>query len=661
MYRLIGIAIVIWIIVRIVEWIGDFLGDISSNRAQAREIREKQKTIRNSLLAKFWERVKWESLDVRNADVINYYANKITASSSVSSIRGLIENCINDISVLEWKRIDDEDFHKNLEEYFNDKVIEEKEIERKQKYLDDLEKQTRYKFEELDERLKKFNNRIDQIESNVNGVSVWEDLNYYNKSKHYISIDSLLKDIIFYNEKKFDKTEEKELLIWDIINKTLREQTWFSIKDYVDGSSLKAIDSVLSKEELKKLTPNELPKDLLKWSKASLSYLQSLYASANKKMVSITKVFNERIPTIKNNLKKLLQEHNNKAQEIINWLQKNSVKAIEEYNTILLMNSEYDNMFDKEFTLEYNNTSKILIIEYMFPDLDNFPDIKEIKISAKGIRKEVKYSASALGQLYDNYISAICIRKIYEICKNDPNNSIDAVSFNWWVDTINKWTWKKESLCIASIQIRKEDIININLRNIDPKTSFRAFKWVCAAKLSSLTPIKPIMTINKKDKRFVEWYDVIDKVDNTTNLASMDWQDFENLIRELFGKIYSKNGWEVKVTQASRDWWIDAVAFDPDPVTWWKIVIQAKRYTNVVWVSAVRDLYWSVHNEWAMKGILVTTSNFWSDAYQFAKDKPLTLLSWNELLYLLQEHGYHAHINIKEAKKELKSKELEWK
>jgi restriction system protein len=61
-------------------------------------------------------------------------------------------------------------------------------------------------------------------------------------------------------------------------------------------------------------------------------------------------------------------------------------------------------------------------------------------------------------------------------------------------------------------------------------------------------------------------------------------------------------------------------------------------------------LFGTVHNEGATKGILVTTSDYGPDAYDFAKDKPLTLLSGSELLYLLGKHGYEAKIDIKEAK-----------
>ena len=134
-------------------------------------------------------------------------------------------------------------------------------------------------------------------------------------------------------------------------------------------------------------------------------------------------------------------------------------------------------------------------------------------------------------------------------------------------------------------------------------------------------------------------------------------KDFEHLIREIFEKEFAQHGGEVKVTQASRDGGVDAIAFDPDPIRGGKIVIQAKRYTNVVGVAAVRDLYGTVVNEGATKGILVTTAEYGADSYEFAKDKPITLLNGSNLLHLLAKHGHSAKIDLKEAKRILSEKE----
>ena len=244
----------------------------------------------------------------------------------------------------------------------------------------------------------------------------------------------------------------------------------------------------------------------------------------------------------------------------------------------------------------------------------------------------------------------IALRTIHEIFEADVINAIEAVSFNGWVESMNRATGKMQNACILSIQPKKTEYLEIELANVKPKACFKKLKGVGSSQLYTITPIKPLLKINREDKRFIDSYEVVGDIDNSTNLAAMDWQDFEHLIRELFEKEFISGGGEVKVTQSSRDGGVDAIAFDPDPIRGGKIVIQAKRYTNTVGVAAVRDLYGTVVNEGAIKGILVTTSDFGPDAYNFASDKPVTLLNGGNLLHLLGKHGHEAKIDLKAAK-----------
>ncbi|MDP6606724.1 MAG: restriction endonuclease, partial [Dehalococcoidia bacterium] len=69
-----------------------------------------------------------------------------------------------------------------------------------------------------------------------------------------------------------------------------------------------------------------------------------------------------------------------------------------------------------------------------------------------------------------------------------------------------------------------------------------------------------------------------------------------------------------------------------------------------VGVAVVRDLYGTVMNDGATKGILVTTADYGPDSYDFAKDKPLTLLNGSNLLSLLEKHGHEARIDLQEAR-----------
>jgi restriction system protein len=303
--------------------------------------------------------------------------------------------------------------------------------------------------------------------------------------------------------------------------------------------------------------------------------------------------------------------------------------------------------------LDYNPDNKILIVEYSLPSIEQFPTLNEVRF-IKNELKEYFISEAQILRMFDTAMYNVTLRTIHELFEADNANAIEAVSFNGWVEAVNSAIGKRENNCILSIQVKKAEFLEINLSHVDPKTCFKNLKGVGSSKLSGLTPIQPIMQINRTDKRFTNHYEVANFIDSSTNLASMDWEDFEHLIREVFAKEFSSNGGEVKVTQASRDGGVDAIAFDPDPIRGGKIVIQAKRYTNTVGVSAVCDLYGTVMNEGATKGILVTTADYGPDAYDFVKGKPLTLMNGANLLYLLEKHGHQARINIREAKEALK-------
>ena len=325
--------------------------------------------------------------------------------------------------------------------------------------------------------------------------------------------------------------------------------------------------------------------------------------------------------------------------------------AVVEYCTHVLSSSKYPDCFPHRFEIDYNPKTKLLIVDYSLPSIESIPRVKEVKyVKSSDEFKESYLTDSFISKLYDSVIYQVVLRLAFELFRADANDALDLIVINGWVQSIDKSTGKDVNACIVSLQTKRQEFLSINLDKVDPKACFKNLKGVGSSKLSSLTPIAPILQFDRNDKRFVASYTVTESLDDSTNLAAIDWEDFEHLIRELFEKEFSQSGGEVKVTRASRDGGVDAVAFDPDPIRGGKIVIQAKRYTNTVGVSAVRDLFGTVMNEGATKGILVTTSDYGPDAYEFAKGKPITLLTGGNLLHLLEKHGYKAKIDLKAAK-----------
>lgn len=332
------------------------------------------------------------------------------------------------------------------------------------------------------------------------------------------------------------------------------------------------------------------------------------------------------------------------------------VNAIEKYIEIVLDNIDFPIDYVKEYEVEYNSESKNLIVDAFFPTIEDMPTLKSVSyIKTKQELKESFFTTPQIKKVYDNAVYQMVLSILnYLFNVNKYYDIVNSIVLNGIVNTVDKTTGQDIKACILSVRSSKEDFSKLNLSAIDPKAWFRSSKGIAAASISNITPVQPVQTINREDKRFVEGYDVVDSIDLGDNLAAIDWMDFENLIREVFSEEFSENGSEVKITQASRDGGVDAIAFDADPIRGGKIVIQAKRYTNVVGVSAVRDLYGTLINEGAMKGILVTTSYYGNDAYDFAKDKPIQLIDGAGLLGLMEKHGHKARIDLQEAKKIIK-------
>jgi restriction system protein len=326
-------------------------------------------------------------------------------------------------------------------------------------------------------------------------------------------------------------------------------------------------------------------------------------------------------------------------------------KAVSRYCEMLLGTSLYPDFLDLEFSVGFNPLNGMAVIECELPDKDAVPTLQKVTfVSSSRETKEKHITVAERDRLYDSLLYQVALRAIFELIHGDEIGVLKLVVFNGWVDALNPATGQRNHGCILSLQASKDEFNAIDLARVEPRACFKQLKGVSAARLSGMSPVRPILQLQTDDPRFVSAYAVADQLESGYNLATMDWEDFEHLVRELFEKEFGQNGAEVHVTRVSSDGGVDAVVLDPDPIRGGKIVIQAKRYTNTVGLSAVRDLYGTVINEGANRGILVSTADYGSDSYEFVKGKPLSLLNGSNLLSLLEKHGHKARIDLKEAK-----------
>ncbi|OOG60165.1 restriction endonuclease [Rhodanobacter sp. C03] len=331
--------------------------------------------------------------------------------------------------------------------------------------------------------------------------------------------------------------------------------------------------------------------------------------------------------------------------------QNKEAESITGHADLVLGASKYPSWLKTDYSVAYSAEAGMLVVDYQLPAPAELPTLERVtyvKARNESVEKHVIEARSK--KMYDSTCYQITLRTLRELFEADEVDALSGVTFNGWVEAVNPATGILERGCILSVQAIKAEFLAFDLSKVDPKACFKLLRGVAASSLAGLAPVRPMLQLATDDSRFIAGRELADNLDESVNLAAMPWEDFEHLVRELFAKVFSGNGAEVHVTQASRDGGVDAIALDPDPIKGGKIVIQAKRYTATVGVSAVRDLYGTVMNEGANRGILVTTSDFGPDAYRFAQGKPLTLLSGGNLLSLLAEHGHRARINLAEAR-----------
>ena len=303
---------------------------------------------------------------------------------------------------------------------------------------------------------------------------------------------------------------------------------------------------------------------------------------------------------------------------------------------------------NRKADVAWEKTTRIVLCTIEVPD---FAQLEFVKESSSRLKQWRPVSATEKKRLAQLLIRSLCIRAAYLVAMSDPNNLYDTVAVNARSNWFDAATGEPREGIVASLQAMKDELCRLQPGQLDPDACFRHLAGIATPNILNAAPIRPIFVMNTDDKRIVANRDITAQLPEEANLAAMPWEDFEHLVRQLFELMFASKGVEVKVTRASRDRGVDAIVFDPDPIRGGKYVIQAKRYTRTVDVAAVRDLYGTVMNEGANRGILVTTSSYGPDSYDFAKDKPISLIDGPNLLALLRKHGRTYRIDLEEARR----------
>jgi restriction system protein len=321
-------------------------------------------------------------------------------------------------------------------------------------------------------------------------------------------------------------------------------------------------------------------------------------------------------------------------------------ELVTEYFNLVFEQDLLPDDFPNAARFAYVPESRQLIVERELPLPEIVPTERAYRyVKSKDTIESSPRPAAQMRALYASLVAQFALRTLNGVFASDYANVVDTVVLNCVLDTINPATGKPERPCLLTVRTSRDVFLEHDLARVDPTACLRHLSAEVSTNPFEIHPVRPIVDFNMVDPRFVDKQDILSGLESRPNLAALTPFEFEGLITNLFEKM----GLETRETRPSRDGGVDCVAWNMDPILGGKVVIQAKRYRHTVGVTAVRDLFGTVHNEGATKGILVSTSGYGKSSYEFITNKPLELITGGQLLYLLEEHsGVKARIEFPE-------------
>ncbi|MEU5094624.1 restriction endonuclease [Streptomyces sp. NPDC020996] len=334
-----------------------------------------------------------------------------------------------------------------------------------------------------------------------------------------------------------------------------------------------------------------------------------------------------------------VRRHNAGIREAVEGVRRGEPDAVVEYFTAALYSSTaWPAEFPRQVAAAYDPQARQLVLDWELPGYDVVPEAKSVRyVSATDQYKETARPVSQRRALYREVLAQSMLLVLHQLFAADEHRVLDSVALNGYVDARDPATGRQAHIFLATVMAPRAVFTELHLAQVDAVSCLsEALRGQLATRPDQLTSaVRP-----GRQPQDVGRHAAAHGDDGEPDLYEMDPLAFESLVADLFRAM----GMQAVTTQRSNDGGVDVDAVDPAPIRGGKIVVQVKRYRNTVPPTAVRDLYGTVQDVGANKGVLVTTSGFGPGSHTFVRGKPLELVSGRELVDLLHRHGLRGRL-----------------
>ncbi|WP_314411047.1 restriction endonuclease [Streptomyces kroppenstedtii] len=333
-----------------------------------------------------------------------------------------------------------------------------------------------------------------------------------------------------------------------------------------------------------------------------------------------------------------VRRHNADVAELTEGVRRLDPDAVIEYFSAALYASRaWPEELPRQVAAAYDPAARELVLDWELPGFGIVPEVKSVRyVAGTDQDKETPRPVGQRRALYRDVLAQCMLLVLHELFAADELDALEAVTLNGFVDGHDPTTGRPGQIFLATVMASRSSFRELHLAQVEAGSCLSdALRGQLSARPDQLTPVRTGRRPQDVGNRVVAHGG-----DEEPDLYAMDPLAFENLVAELFRAM----GMQAVTTQRSGDGGVDVDALDPAPIRGGKIVVQVKRYRNTVPPTAVRDLYGTVQDAGANKGVLVTTSGFGPGSHTFANGKPLELVSGPELVDLLHRHGLRGRL-----------------
>ncbi|OXY89851.1 restriction endonuclease [Streptomyces diastatochromogenes] len=333
-----------------------------------------------------------------------------------------------------------------------------------------------------------------------------------------------------------------------------------------------------------------------------------------------------------------VRRHNAGVTELTEGVRSGDPEAVVEYfSAVLYAATTWPEGFPRQVSAAYDPAARQLVLDWELPGYGVVPEAKSVRyMPTLDQDKETPRPVGQRRALYREVLAQSVLLAVHQLFAADESGALESVALNGVVDDHDPATGRQALICLATVMAPRGMFTGLHLEQVDPVSCLtEALRGQLSARPDQLAAVRP-----SRRPEDVRDRPVTRGGDEEPDLYDMDPIAFESLVADLFRAM----GMEAVTTERSNDGGVDVDAVDPTPIRGGKIVVQVKRYRNTVPPTAVRDLYGTVQDVGANKGVLVTTSGFGPGSRTFAQGKPLELISGTELVDLLHRHGLRGRL-----------------